>query len=148
MPAIAYLLGANVISEMMRPTPSPKVASLLDRLAERGLGIASITIWEILNGIGLLPAGTRRDDIDRRFRSVLADYFSDRILNWNAGDAACCATIMEEKRRRGEPLDDHLPDAMLAGLATNRNMTIVTRNEGEFRHTGVQIVNPWKATAQ
>lgn len=145
MPEISYLLDANVVSEMMRPHPARDVASFLDQIAGQGLGIASITIWEILNGIGLLPPGGRRDKIDSQFRAILADYFADRVLDWNAGDAAACARLMEAKRRRGEALDDHLPDAMLAGMAMNRRMIVATRNEGEFRNSGVRIVNPWVA---
>lgn len=145
VPEISYLLDANVVSEMMRPHPEKNVASFLDQIAGQGLGIASITVWEILNGIGLLPSGGRRDKIDSQFRAILADYFADRVLDWNAGDAGACARLMEVKRHRGEALDDHLPDAMLAGLAMNRRMIVVTRNESEFRNTGVRIVNPWAA---
>ena len=31
------------------------------------------------------------------------------------------------------------------GLAVNRNLSIVTRNESEFRNTGARIVNSWAA---
>ena len=58
-------------------------------------------------------------------------------------DAQACARIMEEKRRQGEPLDDHLPDAFLAAVAACRGLTVVTRNAGEFRNTGVEVVDPW-----
>ncbi len=54
---------------------------------------------------------------------------------------------MEEKRRRGEPLDDHIPDAFLAGAAATRGLTVVTRNTREFRNTGVTVVDPWSETA-
>lgn len=112
MSRIRYLLDANVISEMMRPAPDPTVAGVLDSIAHEGLGMASITVWEILNGAGLLSPGRRRQEIEGRFRSLLADYFADSVVDWTLDDAASCARIMERKRRRGEPLDDHLPDAM------------------------------------
>ena len=50
---------------------------------------------------------------------------------------------MEEKRRRGEPLDGYLPDAMLAGMAVCHGLAIVTRNERDFRNIGVEAINPW-----
>lgn len=52
---------------------------------------------------------------------------------------------MENKRRNGEPLDDHVPGAFLAGAAASRGLAIVTRNTGEFRNTGVTTVDPWIA---
>jgi len=142
---VAYLLDANVISEMMRPQPAKAVLDRLDAIAVEGLGVASITIWEILNGVARLPEGRRRADLAARFEGVVADYFEGAVLDWNAADAAACAVLMEEKRRRGEPLDDHLPDAFLAGMARNRNLKVLTRNESEFRNTGVEIINPWTA---
>ena len=74
---------------------------------------------------------------------MLNDLFENRIFDWSVGDARVCALIMEEKRRQGEPLDSHLPDAMLAGTARHRGLAIVTRNEREFHNTGVRVVNPW-----
>jgi toxin FitB len=142
---ISYLLDTNVISEMMRPVPAARVVGFLDSIADQGLGLASITVWEILNGVGRLPAGRRRDELQTRFRGIVQTYFEDRVLDWSVGDAEACARLMERKRRSGEPLDDHLPDAMLAGLAVNRNLTIVTRNESEFRNTGARIANSWAA---
>lgn len=141
---VRYLLDANVLSEMMLPAPHPKVVSRIDKVAGQGIALASITVWEIFNGIGLLPSGRRRDQVEAQFRGLLAEYFVDRLLDWNAEDAAACARIMEAKRRLGEPLDAHLPDAMLAGLAVNRRLAVLTRNVKDFRNTGAEIVDPWR----
>jgi predicted nucleic acid-binding protein len=140
---VAYLLDANVVSEMMRPIPEPRVAAVLDRIDEGAIGLASITIWEILDGVGRLDPGKRRDDLAERFQGVLDDVFDERILDWTVDDARTCAELMERKRRTGEPLDDHLPDAMLAGMAVRRGLTVVTRNTRDFRNTGAAVVDPW-----
>ena len=145
--AVAWLVDTNVVSEMMRPDPEPRVADFLDSIEVEGIGIAAITIWEILNGIGRLSPGRRRDELATRFHNILDDVFEDRILDWTASDALACADIMEEKRRLGESLDHHLPDGMLAGAARSRSLTIVTRNEKEFRNTGVEAINPWTYAA-
>lgn len=143
---ITYLLDTNVVSEMMRPNPMLKVAEFLDIAAEEGIGLATITIWEILDGIGRLPAGRRRQHLVEQFQGILTQVFEERILDWTLTDAQACAHLMEEKRRKGESLDDHLPDAILAGTALSRGLIVVTRNEREFRNTGVKIVNPWEGT--
>ena len=140
---LAWLVDANAVSEMMRPRPDPKVAAFLDSVADEGLGIASVTVWEILNGIGRLEPGRRRRELAERFRDLLDDLFEDRVVAWSAADAQVCARIMEDKRRRGESLDDHVPDAFLAATATVRGLVVVTRNRAEFRNTGVETVDPW-----
>lgn len=143
IPPVTYLLDTNVVSELMRRNPDPRVAACVDAIGERGIGLASVTVWEVLDGIGRLDPGRRREELLERFQAVLEDLFEGRVLAWTIKDARACADVMERKRRRGEPLDDHLPDAMLAGTAICHGLAIVTRNEAEFRHTGLEIVNPW-----
>ena len=140
---VSWLLDTNVVSEMMRPKPAQQVVGFLDAIAAEGIGLSSVTVWEILNGIGRLDHGQRREDIAERFQGLLDDIFEERVLDWTAADAQACARIMETKRRRGEPLDSHLPDAMIAGTAVRHGLTIVTRNESEFLNTGARAVNPW-----
>lgn len=142
---IGWLLDTNVVSEMMRPHPEPRVAAFLDSVAGEGIGLSSVTTWEIFNGIGRLEPGRRRDDLAERFRRLLDELFEDRILDWTLADARVCADLMEAKRRRGESLDDHLPDAFLAAAAARRRLSVVTRNAREFRNTGVETANPWTA---
>ena len=142
---LAWLIDTNVVSEMMRPRPDPRVAAFLDSIADEGLGLSSVTVWEVLDGIGRINPGRRRRDLADRFQDLLDELFEDRIIDWSQADAQACARIMEDKRRRGEPLDDHVPDAFLAAAAATRGLAIVTRNTGEFRSTGIETVDPWAA---
>lgn len=142
---VAWLLDTNVVSEMMRPRPEPRVAAFLDRIASEGMCLSPVTVWEIFNGVGLLDEGRRREDISRRFEDILDEVFEGRILDWTLTDARNCAVIMEEKRRGGESLDDHLPNAFLAAAAVSRGLSIATRNERQFRNAGAKVVNPWKS---
>ena len=140
------LLDTNIVSEMMKQAPDPAVSGFLDReLRHEVLGLAVITVFEILNGIARLPAGQRRDTIAAGFGGVLTHLFDNRIVAWDEAAARASAAIMEKRRRMGEPLDDHFQDTMLAGTAYHRNLKIVTRNDREFRNTGVTVLNPWQA---
>ncbi|MCY4393525.1 MAG: PIN domain-containing protein [Rhodospirillaceae bacterium] len=140
---LAWLIDTNVVSEMMRPRPEPQIAAFLDSIADDGLGLASVTVWEVLDGIGRLAPGKRRRGLAERFGDLLEELFDDRIVEWTLADARACARIMEDKRRRGEALDDHVPDAFLAAAAATRGLAVVTRNTGDFRNTGVETVDPW-----
>ena len=145
---LAWLIDTHVVSEMMRPQPEPRVAAFLDSIASEGLGLASVTVWEVLNGIGRLTPGRRRRGLANRFQDLVDELFEDRIVEWTLADARTCAQIMEDKRRRGEALDGHVPDAFLAAAAATRGLAVVTRNTGEFRNTGVETVDPWAAARQ
>ena len=139
----AWLIDANVVSEMMRPRPEPRVGAILDSIADEGLGLVSITVWEVLDGIGRLPLGRCRTHPTQRFHDLLDELFEDRIVEWCLADARVCALMTEENRRRGEPLDDHVPDAFLAAAAASGGREVVTRNAREFGNTGVEVVDPW-----
>lgn len=121
---------------MMRPAPDPRVAGFLDGIWAQGVGLASVTVWEILNGIGRMDAGRRRERLAERFQGLLDDLFRERVLDWTLSDAQACARI------------DHLPDALLAGAAARHGLTLVTRNERDFRNTGIEVVNPWADRAR
>ena len=139
----AYLLDTNVVSEMMRPEPDWRVANTLQLAAHGGIGIAVVTVWEILDGIGRLAPSRRRSDLHSRFQRVLGELFDGRVFDWTQADAEACADLMEAKRRSGESMDDHLPDAMIAATAVSRRLTVLTRNGREFRNTGAAWLNPW-----
>lgn len=140
---VSWLLDTNIVSEMMRSEPEKRVIKFLDAIPPESLSLSSVTVWEILNGIGQIDRGQRRDYIAKRFQELLDNVFERRVLEWSITDAKICARIMETKRQRGEPLDSHLPDAMIAATAVCHGLTIVTRNEREFRNTGANTVNPW-----
>ena len=119
------------------------MTALLSSIAEEEIGLASITVWEILNGIGRRAPGRRRNDLAEWFRDLLDELFQDRIVDWTLADTQVCARIMKAKRRRREPLDYHLPDTILAVTAACHGVTVVTQNASEFRDTGVEFVDPW-----
>ncbi len=75
---LAWLMDTNVVSEMMRPRPEPQVAAFLDSIAEEGLGLASVTVREVFDGIGRLAPGRRRRGLADRFHDLLGELFEDR----------------------------------------------------------------------
>ena len=142
---IAWIIDTNVVSEMMRRQPEPRVAACLDSIAGEGLGIASITVWRSwTESAGSLAVAAGRA-LAERFLDLLDDLFESRIVDLTVADARACARIMEDKRRRGAPLDSHVPDAFLAAAAASRGLAVVTRNTGGFRNTRVTTVNPCTA---
>lgn len=72
----------------------------------------------------------------------LDDPFEDRIVGWLLADSRACARIMEDRRRRNEPLNDGLPDAVLAASASHR-LALTESSTDEPRGSGVAIMDRW-----
>lgn len=100
------LLGTNVVSEAMKPEPHPSVRDWLDAQAAETVFLSSVTIAELLFGIGALPRGKRKDRLAAALDGVL-DLFSARILalRYRRGAALC------RSRRQGARGRKRLPHA-------------------------------------
>ena len=98
---VAWLIDANAVSEMMRLRPDLQVAAFLDAIEAKGIGLTSITVLEVLDGIGCLSSNRRRHGLADRFPDLLDEFFDDRIVKWTLDDARTCARITEEKQRPG-----------------------------------------------
>ena len=96
---VNWILDTKVVTEMMRTNPDPAVEIFLDRIAPSGIGLSAVTVWEILNGIGRLDQGKRRNSLFYRFNKILDELFADRVIDWTQDHARICASIMEHKRR-------------------------------------------------
>ncbi len=143
MSSLVYLLDTNVVSELMRPEPSPAVLAWIDGAGVESLALSAVSRWEIRYGLALLPEGKRRADLVLRFDGLVADLFGGGIYDFTSAAAERCASIMARKRAMGESLDGHLPDAMIAGIAAQAGLTVATRNGAEFRNCGIPLVDPW-----
>ncbi|GJE16551.1 Toxin FitB [Methylobacterium marchantiae] len=59
-----YLLDTNVISDIVKPTPSTLLTAWLADRPDSDLFIASLTVAEIRRGILEMPSGRKRDDLE------------------------------------------------------------------------------------
>ena len=130
---------------MMRPWPEPRVVSFLGSIADEGVGLASVSDCEVLDGIGRLAPGWRRRSLVGGCHDLLGELFEDRGVDWTLAGAQACAKVKENKRQHGEALVGHVPYAVFAAAAFTRGLAVVTRSIGEFRNSGVETVNPWTA---
>ncbi len=61
-----------------------------------------------------------------RFQELLEELFEDRMVAWSLEDAQDCGRTAENKHRGGEPLGDHVPDALIAAVAVTRGLAVIT----------------------
>jgi predicted nucleic acid-binding protein len=136
------ILDTNVVSEVMKPTPSPNLTAWLSGQRLDELFITAITVAETLYGIGLLPKGKRRDALLREADSAFTDDFAGRILVYDESAARIFALISAARRSQGRPIGIH--DAQIAAIARANNAALATRDVGDFESCGVKLVNPWQ----
>ena len=89
------VVDTNVVSEVMRPQPSPAVLGWLNTQNSNLLFITTITLAEIGYGLRVLPDGLRRRLLQTRFEQFIAQAFEDRVLDFTAHAAAMGANAVK-----------------------------------------------------
>jgi len=135
------LLDTNIISEVMRPAPDPRVICWLNEADVGILHVSTISIAEILYGLDLLPAGRRRVGMKEQVEAFLLKGFSQRIMSFDEGAARHYGPLMADRRRAGRPMA--APDGQIAAIARSRAMALATRNIRDFEACGLALINPW-----
>jgi predicted nucleic acid-binding protein len=135
-----YLLDTNIISNAIKPVPSPALAAWLSGQADEDLFISAITLAEIRRGVLERPAGRKRRELEDWFsgRSGPAALFAGRVLPFDEVAAMAWARLMAEGTARGRPRS--AIDMMIAAVADANDCVVVTDNEKDF--ASLTIVNP------
>ena len=132
----------NVLSELMRPTPSPALRAWMSRPAAGDLYTTAITAAEIRYGLERLPGGRRKDRLQAAADGVFAA-FSEFVLSFDAGAAVHYARIARHRAEVGLPISG--PDAQIAAICRARGAALATRNVKDFPETGVEVIDPWRS---
>lgn len=134
-----FLLDTNVLSELTRDAPNPRVIAFLAGRSD--VWIPTIVLHELEFGIQRMPAGGRRDRLAVAQSGIIAEH-RERILPLERDAAERAAIFRVHARREGRTLS--LPDALIAGTAAAHDLTVATRNVGDFAGLGVDVLNPWE----
>ncbi len=138
---MSYLLDTNVLSETVRPAPSPNVERWFKAADERDLFMSVVTLAEIRDGIEQMPAGMRRERLDQWLSFELPQRFDGRALDLDAIIAVECGRVMARKHKAGRAVD--AMDSLIAATALCHDLTLVTRNTADFENLGLRLINPW-----
>jgi toxin FitB len=139
---VRFLLDTNVVSEFAKEQVNPGVLDWLAHGDEREMGISVVTIGEIEKGIAWMPRGKRQRNLESWLESALLPRFHGRILPLEVEDLRRWGRMVGSALRAGVPLPQ--VDALIAAVALNRGLTLVTRNTDDFQRTGVKLLNPWR----
>ena len=137
-----YLLDTNVLSELMRPAPSPSLLAWMDKQMAQHLYICAITRAEIELGIALLPSGKRRSALAAQALAMFEEDFSGRCLAFDERCAPLYGELVASRSRKGAPIS--VEDAQIAAIGLVQQKILVTRNTADFEKiVGLRLVNPW-----
>ena len=135
----AFLLDTNVISELTRNLPDPRVIAFLSEQSD--LWLSALVLHELEFGLQLLPPGARRDGLGAVLAELIAEY-EDRILPLDRIATEWAARFRAQMHRSGRVLD--LGDALVAGTARAHDLSLATRNVRDFDRLDVDVTNPWE----
>lgn len=135
------VLDTNVLSEMLKASPAAPVEAWLEAQSPADVFTTAITQAEILYGIGLLPTGRRRADLEAAIEPIFEVDFAGRVLAFDGEAASAYARIAASRQQSGRPISQF--DAQIAAIAVSRGACVATRNVADFVDVGVAIINPW-----
>jgi hypothetical protein len=134
---LTYLVAANVLSEATRPSPNPTVLRWLKQ-NEGEIAVDPLILGEIRFGILLLPAGKRRQRLDRWFREGVARVV---CVPWDAATGLRWAELLADLRAAGRSMP--IKDSLIAATALVHGLTLATRNVRDFAEAGVKVTDPF-----
>ena len=135
------ILDTNVLSELMRPKPSPRVVAWFAKQPAAELFTTSITEAEIFFGIELLTKGKRRERLLAAADAMFAEDLAGRVFGFESDAARVFSKIAAHRRALGRPIRH--ADAQIAAIAQARRAKLATRNVADFEDCGLDVIDPW-----
>ncbi|MEO5345558.1 MAG: type II toxin-antitoxin system VapC family toxin [Magnetococcus sp. YQC-9] len=134
-----YLLDSNIVSETVRAKPSEYLMAWLEPQPQHSLFISVLTIGEIRRGVEKLSPVECQDHLRYWLGVELMHWFGNRILPIDKAVADRWGLLLGRSQRT-------LPavDSFLAATALQHGLSLVTRNEKDFRFPELTVINPWR----
>lgn len=136
------VLDTNVISDLLRKHPNSSVTAWFAMQAPATLHTTAVTLAEMLFGLELMPAGTRRDGLMIGTGEIFGKLFGGRVLPFDQMAAAEYASIRADRQRAGRPMSQF--DSQIAAIARAHDAALATRNTRDFTGCGIELVDPWR----
>lgn len=136
-----WLLDTNILSELRRPKPEPKVLAFVAARPLEQLFVSSVTFAEIRFGIELLTDLQLRAGLTDWLTHKIRPLFEQRVLAVSEDVMFKWRLLVEEGRKAGHTFSQ--PDLIIAATALHHGLTVVSRDITDYTRAGVPIFNPW-----
>ena len=136
-----WLLDTNVLSELRRPKPAPRVVSFVAAQPLESLYVSSVSLAEIRFGIELVTDPARRAALNDWLAHKVRPMFEQRILGVTEDVMFKWRLLVEEGRKARHTFSQ--PDLIIAATALHHGLTIVSRDRADHARAGAQVLDPW-----
>jgi predicted nucleic acid-binding protein len=138
-----YLLDTNIISNVIKPDPSPTLLAWMAEQNDIDLFISALTVAEIQRGLLEKPKGRKRALLEAWFTGPEGpqSLFAGRVLSFDEKAALVWARLMSEGTAKGQPRS--ALDMIVGAVAEVNGCIVVTDNEKHFN--GLKFINPLRA---
>jgi toxin FitB len=136
-----WLLDTNVLSELRRPRPEPKVVAFVKAQPLESLYVSSVTLAEIRFGIELVADAGRRAALSEWLTHKVRPMFAQRILSVSEDIMFKWRLLVEEGRKVGHTFSQ--PDLIIAATALEHGLTVVSRDTKDYDKAKAPVLNPW-----
>lgn len=138
---MAWLLDTNILSELRRQRPEPRVLAFVESLPLEQVYVSVVSLAELRYGIELVSDATRRAELNEWLDNVIRPMFGERVVSITEDIMVKWRLMVEEGRKSGHTFSQ--PDLIIAASAAHHAMTVVTRDSKQFEKARVPVVNPW-----
>ena len=136
-----WLLDTNVLSELRRPKPEPKVLAFVAAQSLDRLYVSAVTLAEIRFGIEVVPNPGRRAELNEWLTHKVRPMFDGRILAVTEDIMFKWRLLVEDGRKTGHTFSQ--PDLIIAASALHFGLTVVSRDTKDYVRARVPVFNPW-----
>ncbi len=140
---MAWLLDTNILSELRRPKPEPKVVAFVAAQPLEALHLSVVTLAELRFGIELLSEVDRRATLNDWLAHQVRPMFEGRVLSITEDIMLRWRLLVEEGRKAGHTFSQ--PDLIIAATAIELGLTVVTRDRQHYDKAHAMVMNPWEA---
>jgi toxin FitB len=137
-----YLLDTNVVSEVRKGKRANKGVKAFFRRAvkeEHDLYLSAITVGELRRGIEMVRhrGDNPQASLLEAWLETVLDEFGNHILPIDDDVAQLWGRLRV-------PHAEHPIDKLIAATALIHDLTVVTRNECDFKASGARLLNPFE----
>jgi toxin FitB len=136
-----WLIDTNVISETRKRQPSENVMAWISSAVLSNLFTSSMNLAELLYGANKVEDVLKKRDLEKWIEAIVRPWFIGRILEVDESVLLRWRIMSRARELAREPAPG--ADLLIAAVAQEHRLGVVTRDVVVFVACGLPVLNPW-----